>query len=217
MEFLKPIDISDETYISKPYIENKKDLRCRLTNIHVPEDKINWKRDPFKILTKQAITILNNLHNKMLFALKNKTKNYSKIINYPADIFNNLREAMIFNDCKKKIEKCIYLIEDNNLWYIDDNFIDQEINLNSAIVLFQIFKDSFFKNNAPHITHNRSLNNKIRNWKFYHNWKEKFKTTNWNIMWEEEELDYNKTIILLVEETFITKHFSKLKEKHGLN
>jgi hypothetical protein len=38
IEFLKPIEISYENYISQPYIENKKDFRFRLTNIHVPEN-----------------------------------------------------------------------------------------------------------------------------------------------------------------------------------
>jgi hypothetical protein len=178
IKFLEPIEIDYTHYIAKPYMENKKDFRCRITNIHSPDTNINWIRDPFRILTKQATLILNLLHNKLKFALKNKRSNYRKIINYPSEKFNNLNQAMIFNNCNKNLEKGMHLIEDNNLWYIDDVYINQEVDINSAIVLLQIFKDSFFKNNSPHITHHRCLNTKIHDWKYYHNWKEKFKSTN---------------------------------------
>jgi hypothetical protein len=191
-KFLKPITVDDKNIsIFKPYVENKKDLRCRLNNIHTPESQINWKRDPFRILTKEALIILNEIHNKMLFAMSQRKSNYSKIINMPKDKFNNLNQAVILNNNKKKLDKCMYLIEDNMFMYIDENNIDQEVSLKESITLLQIFKDQFFKKNLPHITCGRCLYCKIQNWKYYHNWREKFKNISWEIMTDEEETLYH--------------------------
>jgi hypothetical protein len=64
----------------------------------------------------------------------------------------------------------MYLIEDENFMYKNENNIDQELDMNLCIILLQILKDSLFKNNQPHITFHRCMNNKIKNWKEYYNW-----------------------------------------------
>jgi hypothetical protein len=109
----------------------------------------------------------------------------------PKDKFNNLNQAVILNENKKKLDKCMYLIEDNMLMHIDENNIDQEVSLKESITLLQIFKDQFFKKNLHHITFRRCLYCKIQNWKYYHNWRKKFKNISWEIMTDEEELSYH--------------------------
>jgi hypothetical protein len=145
--------------------------------------------------------------------MNQKKSNYSKIINYQKDKFNNLNQALIFNNCKKKLENCMTLIEDNTFIYLEEDDVDQNINLEMSIILLQIFKDHFFKNNLPHITFHRCLNCKIQNWKYHHNWKEKYKSCNLNIMTEEEELQYHQNYNPPQRRDIYLKTFTKIKRK----
>jgi hypothetical protein len=176
--------------IITPYVENKKDLRCRLNNIHSPSADIHWIKDPFRILTKEALQIFNNMYIKLLFMLEYKTSKIRSVINYPYDKILSLKQINCYATNKKKLEKCMNLIEEQDFIYMEENNIDQTISMETSIIILLIFKDSFFKNDSPHITFHRCMNKKIKNWKYYYyEWNEMTKS-NLEIMTEDEEINY---------------------------
>jgi hypothetical protein len=213
VKFNEPIEADDTIYKWKPYVENKKDLRCRLNNVHNPEKNIKWVKNPFKILTKHAINILIDLYIKILFVKEYKKVDPKKIFTYWTNEIIKLKEADAKLEFKKKLEKCMYLIEDENFMYIDENNSDQELNMDSCIILLQIFKENLFKNNLPHITFQRCLNNKIKNWKEYHYWWSTKKIKSWEIMTEEEEIEYQKNYNPPCCKEIYYKTFKLIKEK----
>jgi hypothetical protein len=190
-KFLEPLDVEDGN-IGKiiPYVENKKDLRCRLNNIHSPAIDIHWIKDPFRILTKDALQILNNMYVKLLFMMEYKSSKIRNVINYPYNRILSLKQINCYAMNKKKLEKCMNLIEEQDFICIDENEIDQTMSIETMITTLQIFKDSFFKNDSLHITFHRSMNKKIKNWKDYYNEWNEMPKTDWDIMTEDEENFY---------------------------
>jgi hypothetical protein len=91
--------------------------------------------------------------------------------------------------CKPRLARCMNIIEDNDLFYMDDD-IDETIDMKMAIILLQLFKDRYFDNDNPHLTLEDCVNPKLKNYAYYYYKQEKLKLKLDNRILEGEEEEY---------------------------
>jgi hypothetical protein len=53
--------------------------------------------------------------------------------------------------CRMKLSRCMYIIKDSDLVYLDDNNIEETIGMEIAIIILQLFKDKYFINGNPYL------------------------------------------------------------------
>jgi hypothetical protein len=91
---------------------------------------------------------------------------------------NNIEKLRITNNwvrCKPRLARCMNIIEDNELFFWTTMILMNQLEMEMAIILLQLFKDKYFVNGNPYLTLENCINSELRNYDYYHNEHEKLK------------------------------------------
>jgi hypothetical protein len=95
----------------------------------------------------------------------------------------------------------------------ENNNIEETINMNFALILFQLIKDKYFKKGNLHLTSKKSIKPKILSYEYYHNEYELLKIKlDKPIIEGDEEVEYHENYDPPCRR-YLSQNFSKNKQE----